>query len=122
MFEKASRMKLRFDCRGLCNVEDLWDLPLSELDDAYKNINIEIKTTNEDSLLTVKSKESELLELKREIIKYVVSTRLTERKAAEDSEKRAQMKQRLMEIRDKKKDEKYLEMSEEELTKAIDEI
>ena len=66
MFEKASRMKLRFNTqRGVLSVEDLWDLPLIQLDNIAKHI-IDVKLQEqEDRLLESekKAKRQKILDL-----------------------------------------------------------
>ena len=49
MFEKASRLKLRFSTSiGMLSAEDLWDLPLSSrngtanLDDVARNLDVDL--------------------------------------------------------------------------------
>jgi hypothetical protein len=122
MFEKAARLKLRFEHKGLCSAEDLWDLPLRELDTIFKGLNAQIRTEKEESLLEKKSQEDEIMEIKVAIVRHVVEVRLQEQKAREDAAAKADRKQRLLGIIADKQDEELRGMSVEELTKIVDEM
>lgn len=98
MFIKASREKMRFPYKGLATVEDLWDLPVMELDKIYKSLNAKAKQAQEESLLEVKSSEDEELTVQIGIIKYIVSVKLEEKKAAEMVKERKEQKQKIMSI------------------------
>ena len=39
IFEVATRNKYRFPYRGQISVEDMWDLPVTELDKIFKTLN-----------------------------------------------------------------------------------
>lgn len=120
MFEKAARLKLRFDYKGLCSVEDLWDLPLKALDAIYKALNTQNKARKEESLLEVQSEEDELLTLKINIVKRVVEVRLQEKKDRETLVARKEQKQKLLGIIAEKQDESLRSMSIEDLTKLVE--
>lgn len=122
MFEKASRLKIRFNCKGFCSVEDLWDLPLRSLDSIFKQLNAEFKTQKEESLLDRKSQEDEILELKISLVRHVVEVRLQEQKAREDAATKAERKQKLLGIIAEKQDADLRGMSVEELTRLVDEL
>ena len=63
-FEKATRLRLRFETsRGNLNVEDLWRLPLAELDKLAIALNKQLKESSEESFIKAKSKDNKLLEL-----------------------------------------------------------
>ena len=115
MFEKATRMKLRFNFKGNCSIEDLWDLSVRALDLIHKNLNIEIRGLKEVSLLEVKNKEEELLELKIAIVKHIVEVKLQEQKSREDAASRAEKKQRILGIMEEKQNSQLKELSLEEL-------
>lgn len=121
MFEKASRMKLRFSTpRGPAGVEDMWDLPLPTLDAIFKDLNTLLKQSKEESLLEVKTAAATALDLEVEIIKHIVSTRLAEMKTRNDAKATAARKQKLLEIIADKQEESLKNMSIEELTKLVD--
>lgn len=122
MFIKASREKMRFPYKGLATVEDLWDLPVTELDKIYKSLNAKAKQTQEESLLEVKTSEDEELTVQIEIIKYIVSVNLEEKKAAEMAKERKEQKQKIMSILASKQDEALQGKSIEELEKMLDEL
>lgn len=122
MFEKAARLKLRFNHKGLCTVEDLWDLPLRELDTIFKELNAQLRTEKEESLLEVKSQADELLELKIGIVKHVVGIRLQEQKEREDAAAKADRKQKLLGIIAEKQDAELRDMPVDDLKKLIDEV
>ena len=91
MFEKASRLKLRFaSATGNLTIEDLWDIPLTgplgdlSLDDIAKKINRDIKEREEESFVIEKSSKSSILELKFEIVKHIIKIKLNEAKYAEN--------------------------------------
>lgn len=122
MFIKASREKMRFPYKGLATVEDLWDLPVTELDKIYKLLNAKSKQAQEESLLEVKTSEDEELTAQIEIIKYIVSVKLEEKKAAEMAKERKEQKQKIMSILASKQDEALHGKSIEELKKMLDEL
>ena len=122
MFIKASRKKLRFPYKGQATVEDLWDLPVTELDKIYKLLNAEEKRAKEESLLETKSEEDEKLAVKIGIIKYIVAVKLEEKKAAELAKERKEQKQKIMQILANKQDEELKEKSVEELEKMLKEL
>lgn len=80
MFEKASRLKLRFTTgRGEATIEELWDLSLTSLNELAKSVNKKLKEETEESFIDTKSRKSTELELKLEILKHVISVKLKER-------------------------------------------
>ena len=113
---------MRFPYKGLATVEDLWDLPVTELDKIYKSLNAKAKQAQEESLLEVKTGEGEDLTVQIEIIKYIVSVKLEEKKAAEMAKKRKEQKQKIMSILASKQDEALQDKSIEELEKMLDEL
>lgn len=123
-FEKATRLRLRFETsRGNLNVEDLWRLPLAELDKLAIALNKQLKESSEESFIKAKSKDNKLLELRFDIVKHIIETLLSEdeekKKAADKRAKREQ----LLELIAKKNQElegKSLEELEAELTKLED--
>lgn len=122
LFESATRSKMRFPFKGMISVEDLWDLSLTNLDSVFKTLNAESKKSEEESLLNTKSKEDEEVSNKIEIVKYIVSVKLDEKKKREDAKKNAEMRQRLLEIKAKRQDAALENMSDEDLDKALAEL
>ena len=122
LFINATRNNYQFPFRGMINVIDLWDLSLTNLDSVFKTLNAEAKKSEEESLLNTKSKEDEEVSNKIEIVKYIVSVKLDEKKKREDVKKNAEMRQRLLEIKAKRQDAALENMSDEDLDKALAEL
>ncbi|MFW6028846.1 MAG: hypothetical protein ACOCRO_01190 [Halanaerobiales bacterium] len=122
LFEKATREKLRFSYRGSVSVEDLWDLPVEELDKIYKGLNSELKKVEEDSLLGTKSAKDKSLELKVNIIKYIVETKLEEKEKRAKKAELARRKQKILEIMESKKEEQLKDKSLDELEEMINSL
>ena len=122
LFINATRANQQFPFRGMINVIDLWDLSLTNLDSVFKTLNAEAKKSEEESLLNTKSKEDEEISNKIEIVKYIVSVKLDEKKKREDAKKNAEMRQRLLEIKAKRQDAALENMSDEDLDKALAEL
>lgn len=119
LFEIATRKKFRYPYNGMISTEDLWDLPVEKLDTIYKKLTKEKKNDEEDSLLTLKTKNNDLEDC-IEIVKSVVAYKLN---AAEEAKKKAearQKNQRIMELIAKKQDEKLESLPIEELEKLLD--
>lgn len=122
LFEVAVRSKFRFPFRGLISVEDLWDLSVESLDLIFKQLNSQIKQVKEESLLGSKTQEDKELEMKIDIIKYIVSTKLEESELKSKAREVKAQKQKIMEILSAKQDEALENKSVEELTKMLNEL
>lgn len=122
VFEIAVREKYRFPYKGLVSVEDMWDLPVTELDKVFKELNKQVKTAQEESLLETKTKEDEILENKIDIVRHIVSIKQKESKDKMMERQRKAQKQRIMEIMADKEDEALKGKSLDELQKMLDEL
>ena len=124
-FEKATRLRLRFETsRGNLNVEDLWKLPLVELDKLAIALNKQLKESSEESFIKAKSKDNKLLELRFDIVKHIIETLLSEdeekKKAADKRAKREQLLELIAKKKNQELEGKSLEELEAELTKLED--
>lgn len=122
IFEKAVREKLRFNIKGLCSVEELWDLPLRDLDAAYMKFNKELKEEDGESLLKEYKKTNDSLRLKVDVLKHIVSARLIEKQNKKDSLEKAEKKKKLLEILAEKQDDQLKSLSPEEIKEMIDKM
>lgn len=123
MFEKASRLALRFEStRGKLSVEQLWDLPMTELNELYKGLNKVKSSANEDSLLDEKTSEEKLVDLKLSLIRHVAEVR---KKEAKDKKDEAQLRADLKTIDDaiaEAEDRNLKSLTPEELRRKREEI
>lgn len=121
MFEKAIRLKLRFESRqGLISVEDLWDLPLTSaraanLDDIAKDLSRQLKEDEQESFVVKATKKNEELQLKFEVVKHVIEVRLAEIEAVKQAKESREKKERILAIIARKRDEKLEGATLEEL-------
>lgn len=122
IFEMATRNKFRFPYKGLISVEDLWDLSHVQLDSIYKNLNKEIKQTQEESLLSAKNSEDAELQAKIDIVKYIFTVKQQEAIQRSIDAENAYKKRRIMEILAQKQDDSLMGKSEDELRKMLKEL
>lgn len=122
IFEVATRQKYRFPYKGSISVEDLWALPLTELDSIFKGLNAKAKQAQEESLLETKSKEDEETAIKIEIIRHIVSVKQAEAVAREKAKENKEMKQRLLEIKAVRENKRLEGLSDTDLEKMIAEL
>lgn len=126
MFEKASRLKLRFGtAKGSINVEDLWDLPLTSsqrntsLDDVAIAISKQLGETSESFVVkkTNKTKAYKDNELRLDIVKHVIKTKLEEADQAEARVVAKQQKDQIGAIIAEKEKEGLMGLDVKELKK-----
>lgn len=123
VFEYATRNKLRFETeKGLITTEDLWKLSLTHLDDLAVKLYTELNTNVRYSFIQDVSKENNELQIKFDIVKYILDIRLEEKKQQELKVERTQQKQKLLEILDQKKNESLTQLSIEEIQAKLAEL
>ena len=129
MFESATRFKVRFETtKGMITVEDLWDIPLTSrttgfsLDDVAKNLNKQVKESGEESFVVKKSTNNETLELKFEIVKYIIKKRLEEKETLNKELIKATEKEKLLKLLSEKKDENLKSKTVEEIEQMLKEL
>lgn len=123
MFEKAARLKLRFDTsRGALSVEDLFDLPLQttrangvSLDQIAIALDKKLRETTTVSFVDDTTTANAETQLQFDLVKHVIGIKKAENAAAKAKQDAAARKQHLMELINKKKDEALGAKSIEEL-------
>jgi len=122
IFEVATRERFRFPYKGVISVEDLWTLPTKDLDSVFKALNSQLKQVKEESLLDTKTQQDEELDMKIEIVKYIVKIKLAEEQARVDAKTKKEQKQKILELIASKKDADLQNKSVEELQEMLDKL
>ena len=128
MFEKASRLKLRFSTsKGDITVEDLWDLKLTsrngfDLDSVAKSLNTAVKESGEESFVLKRNTKNAILDLKFEIVKHIIKVKMDEAEVAEKSAENKSKKETIMTIIANKQNEELEGKSVDELTKMAESL
>lgn len=121
MFEKASRLKLRFKSQtGLITTEDLWNVSLEHLNTIAKGLNKEIKDSAEEDFIKVKSNADDILELKFEIVKHIIKVKMEEDEAKKTLKEKAEKRKKILALIEEKQSEQLSAKSIEELRKELE--
>lgn len=127
MFEKASRLKLRFETpKGAVSVEDLWDLPLTSatgkanLDDIARSLHKRTKSDETISFVEPSTAVSTEDRLAFEMVKHVITVRLAENAALAQARANKEKKQALLAILAQKQNEQLSALSVDELQRQIE--
>lgn len=127
MFQKASRKKLRFESpQGFLSVEDLWDLPLqsgkANLDDIAKALFRRVKDQDNVSFVVKSKTQDDTLQLKFDIVKYIIDVRLAEAEVADMAKINKEKKQQILAIIAAKENESLMGTSLDELRKMAESL
>ena len=132
MFERATRGKVRFTTtKGLLTIEDLFDLPLTSntdkpnLDAIAKDLYLQVKNSSDIVSFVTPNTNSgvqDVLNLKFDIVKYVIDVKVKERDLASEATKRREEKQKILGIIADKQDEALKGKSLEDLLKMVDSL
>ena len=77
IFERLIKGKVRFQTgRGLLSAEDIYDLSLQALDTLAKKTNKELKNSEEESFINVKTTVNTEANLKMDFLKHVIAWKL----------------------------------------------
>lgn len=120
MFQKASRLKLRFQTsKGFLTVEDLWDLSLQNLNNLAKSLKRELKAELEEDFLEEKTEADTITKLKFDIVLEILSIKKEEAKSASEAVAIKQHNQKILGLIAKKQEADLENLSVEELEKLI---
>ncbi len=116
MFEKAARLKMRIpSLRGPLSSEDLWDLPLRELNTMAKALNKELKAQEEEDFLETENKDAGKVKLAFDLVLHVLKTKQADNKAEAEAVVRKETKQKILAILEKKRDGALEDKTEKQL-------
>lgn len=115
IFKYAVKKKLRFNYKGVCTIEDLYDIPLDALDKMYGALKKEQKNFGADSLLNKRTSAEKEVAIKIEIIESIVKDRLADREKAAKAEQTRIRNRRIAEIIADKEDAALHNLSVEDL-------
>lgn len=118
MFDKATRMKLRFESnKGLLSVEQVWDLSLTTLNEMAKGLSRQVKAaeTDEEDFIGTKSNVDSELQLRFDVVKHIIGVKLKERDDSREAAERKANNQVILELIQRKKQQELESKSVEEL-------
>ena len=121
MFDKATRMKLRFTTdRGILGVEDIWDLNLTQLNTLAKSLRKKLKEGEEEDFLNTKSEADVTDKLRFDIVLNILETKKAEKLEREQASEIKIKREKLLGALAEKQDAKLRDMSAEDIMKELE--
>ena len=123
MFDKATRLKLRFESsKGLLSVEQVWDLSLTALNEMAKSLSRQVKaaTSDEEDFIGKNTTVDTKLQLAFDVVKHIIGVKLKERDDSANAAEKKAKNQVIMELIAKKQNEELAGKSLEELQAMLD--
>ena len=122
MFDQATRLKLRFESKkGALSTEDLWDLPLTTLNDIAKALHKEVESGAEVSFIEPKpTAANRTAVLQFDIVKHIITTRLNENAAMAAARAKKESRQKLLEVLERKENQALEQLSADQIRAMID--
>lgn len=122
MYKSASKLKLKYiTTKGVVEINDLWDFTLVQLETLIKSINRILKQNNNDDGLSFLSSTTIVdveNQLRFDIAKDIYLTKKQENEERLNEIKIREHNRKIDELISKKKEQKWEELSIEELEKA----
>ncbi len=121
-FIAATKAKLRFAINGHIAIEDLWDLPLSKLDEMAVAIDSELSKTRKSFLENPDRKAAATQEedaLRLEVLKLVIETKQNENKAKREASAKRARREFLERIREKREIDQLESLSIEDIDREL---
>jgi hypothetical protein len=116
LFEQASRLKLVFlTTKGPLTTYELWDLPLTRLNELAKEANRKIRAQEEEDFIATPTKTNKEDRLRLEVLKRIIEVRLVEKEIRDQQEQRKAERDLLLQLKETKKLEKLQNLTEEEI-------
>lgn len=127
IFERASRNQLRFATdRGELTTEQLWQLPLTarggklDLDTLAQAIALQLRDMDAGSFVKKEPNQAKIdMELRLEILKHIIESKLADEKRAEETAVRAERKRKLLAALNNQEDAALASMSRAEIEAEI---
>lgn len=118
MYKEAAKQKLRIaTSRGSLSVEQLWDLPLTELDALAVSLEESHKNSKGKSFLETRTTKDKGLKLQFDIVLDVLQSKVEDAAAAREATDNKLHNQKIDELIAKKKDNALEELSIKDLEK-----
>lgn len=118
MYKKASRLTLRFQTnKGPLTTEQLWSLPMTELDALAVSLEEQATAAGKKSFLTKQSDADAVSKLKFDIVLDILTTKVEEAAASADAKAVKAHNSKIDDLIAKKKGERLESMSIEDLEK-----
>lgn len=115
-FKLASQQKLRFQTtKGLLSTEQLWDLPLDELDFLAVSLEIEHKESGKKSFLVKTSVKDKTAKLRFDVVLDVLNTKVEEAQIAAEAAEIKEHNKKIIGLIAEKQDESLKGLSIKQL-------
>jgi hypothetical protein len=116
MYKQAAQQKLRFaTSRGSLSVEQLFDLPISELDTLAVALDESYKNSKGKSFVEKRTSKDKTIKLQFDIVLDVLNTKVDERDTLKDAAAIKQHNNKIIELIASKKDKEMEGLSIKEL-------